>query len=198
MPCVGTIVRPAEVPFFLRLHGLWEGVIDLPPPPDPPFDIETFEPIALPGRPSANRSQTTMPSPVSTCASHPKASRNPPRRRFYPRPRLRLRPRRAPNPKLPLPKISKNKAWPSGEDRHAQQLPHERIHFIATADQPEISFPDARETPHSSFFIRISSFLRPSLPPDPLTPRRRSTFWPAPVRRARKQIPRSQLKPKYI
>ena len=69
MQCVGTIVRPAEVQFFLRLHGMWEGVIDLPPPPDPPFDIETFEPIAPPGRPSANRSQTTMPSRVSTCST---------------------------------------------------------------------------------------------------------------------------------
>ena len=48
MHCVGTIVRPGEVQFFLRLHGLWEGIIDLPPPPDPPFDIETFEPIAPP------------------------------------------------------------------------------------------------------------------------------------------------------
>ena len=48
MQCAGTIVRPGEVPFFLRLHGLWEGIIDIPPPPDPPFDIETFEPIAPP------------------------------------------------------------------------------------------------------------------------------------------------------
>ena len=71
MQCVGTIVRPAEVPFFLRLHGLWEGVIDFPPPPDPPF-----EPIAPPGRPSAHGSQTTMRSRVSTCstsASHPES-----------------------------------------------------------------------------------------------------------------------------
>ena len=30
---------------FLRLHGLWEGIIALPPPPDPPFDIETLEPL---------------------------------------------------------------------------------------------------------------------------------------------------------
>ncbi|HRE00073.1 MAG TPA: amidase family protein, partial [Ilumatobacteraceae bacterium] len=34
----------AEVEFFLRLHGLWEGVVALPPPPEPPFDIETMEP----------------------------------------------------------------------------------------------------------------------------------------------------------
>ena len=38
MQCIGTIVRAGEVQFFLRLHGLWEGVIDLPPPPDPPFE----------------------------------------------------------------------------------------------------------------------------------------------------------------
>ena len=42
------IVRPSEIQFFLRLHGLWEGVLDLPPPPDPPFDIEAFEPIEPP------------------------------------------------------------------------------------------------------------------------------------------------------
>ncbi|MCX6878671.1 MAG: hypothetical protein NTW21_33395 [Verrucomicrobia bacterium] len=33
---------------ILRLYGLWEGVIDIPPPPRPPFDIETFEPIEPP------------------------------------------------------------------------------------------------------------------------------------------------------
>ena len=130
--------------------------------------------------------------PVRPAPPIPKASRNPPRRRFHPRPRFRLTPRRAPHQKLPQPKISKNKAWPSGADGYAPQLPHGCIHFIATADQPEISFPDARETPHSSFFIRISSFLRPSLPPDPLTPRRRSPFWPSPVRRARKQFPNNR------
>jgi len=29
-------------------RGLWEGLVSLPPPPDPPFDIETFEPIDPP------------------------------------------------------------------------------------------------------------------------------------------------------
>jgi len=48
MQVVGTFFRREEIEFFLRLHGLWEGVIDLPPPPDPPFDIETFEPIEPP------------------------------------------------------------------------------------------------------------------------------------------------------
>jgi hypothetical protein len=26
--------------FLLRLYGLWEGIINIPPPPIPPFDIE--------------------------------------------------------------------------------------------------------------------------------------------------------------
>jgi len=37
---------------------------------------------------------------------------------------------------------------------------------------------------------RPLAFFRPSLPPYPLTPRRLSGFWPSPVRRAKKQIPR--------
>ena len=48
MKCAGTFFHPGEIEFFLRLRGLWEGVIDIPPPPDPPFDIETFEPIEPP------------------------------------------------------------------------------------------------------------------------------------------------------
>ncbi|MFT5471037.1 MAG: hypothetical protein ACI8UO_006170 [Verrucomicrobiales bacterium] len=41
----GKIVRREEIEFFLRLHGLWEGVIALPPPPEPPYDIESIESI---------------------------------------------------------------------------------------------------------------------------------------------------------
>ena len=48
MKVVDTFIRPGEIEFFLRLHGLWESAIDIPPPPDPPFDIETFEPIEPP------------------------------------------------------------------------------------------------------------------------------------------------------
>ena len=48
MKVVDTFLRPGEIEFFLRLHGLWEFVIDIPPPPDPPFDIETFEPVEPP------------------------------------------------------------------------------------------------------------------------------------------------------
>ncbi len=48
MKILGTMIRREEVEFFLRLHGLWEGLIALPPPPDPPFDIETLEPLNIP------------------------------------------------------------------------------------------------------------------------------------------------------
>ena len=48
MKVVDTFFRAGEIQFFLRLHGLWEGIIDIPPPPAPPFDIETFEPIEPP------------------------------------------------------------------------------------------------------------------------------------------------------
>jgi hypothetical protein len=45
---VETLTRPEAIEFFLRLHGLWEGLVKIPPPPDPPFDIDTFEPIDPP------------------------------------------------------------------------------------------------------------------------------------------------------
>jgi hypothetical protein len=42
------VLRREEVEFFLRLQGLWEGVVNLPRPPPPPFDIDTMEPIEPP------------------------------------------------------------------------------------------------------------------------------------------------------
>jgi len=48
MEVVGTLIRSEEVEFFLRLHGLWEGVTGLPPPPAPPYDIETMKPLDVP------------------------------------------------------------------------------------------------------------------------------------------------------
>jgi len=32
-----------EVEFFLRLHGLWEGMVNLPRPPPLPFEIESLQ-----------------------------------------------------------------------------------------------------------------------------------------------------------
>ena len=48
MKPVRTFLRREEIEFFLRLQGLWEGVIQLPRPPPPPFDIDTMEPIEPP------------------------------------------------------------------------------------------------------------------------------------------------------
>ena len=44
------VLRREEVEFFLRLHGLWEGVVHLPRPPPPPFDIENLQRIVPPWR----------------------------------------------------------------------------------------------------------------------------------------------------
>ncbi len=43
-----TISRSEEIKFFLRLLGLWVALISLPPPPEPPFYIDTFGPIHPP------------------------------------------------------------------------------------------------------------------------------------------------------
>jgi hypothetical protein len=40
MKPVRQVMRQGEIEFFLRLYGLWEGIIHLPRPPPPPFDIE--------------------------------------------------------------------------------------------------------------------------------------------------------------
>jgi hypothetical protein len=40
MKPVRKVIRREEIEFFLRLHGLWEGIVTLPRPPPPPFDIE--------------------------------------------------------------------------------------------------------------------------------------------------------------
>jgi len=48
MKVTGTMIRHEEIEFFLSLHGLWEGIITLPRPPPPPFDIATMEPIEPP------------------------------------------------------------------------------------------------------------------------------------------------------
>ncbi len=39
MELVGAVKRPEQIEFFLRLHGLWEGIIQLPRPPPPPQEF---------------------------------------------------------------------------------------------------------------------------------------------------------------
>jgi hypothetical protein len=48
MKPVRKVIHREEIEFFLRLHGLWEGIVMLPCPPPPPFDIHTMEPIEPP------------------------------------------------------------------------------------------------------------------------------------------------------
>ncbi|HUF60727.1 MAG TPA: hypothetical protein VMN36_01515 [Verrucomicrobiales bacterium] len=48
------VTQSEAIEVYLRLHRLWEGIVSLPPPPAPPFDIETLEPLdhlASPGAP---------------------------------------------------------------------------------------------------------------------------------------------------
>ena len=51
MKVMRPMLKPGEVEFFLKLHGLWEGLVRLPRPPPPPFDIETLRRIEPPWQP---------------------------------------------------------------------------------------------------------------------------------------------------
>lgn len=42
----GKMLRREEIEFFLRLHGLWEGIISLAPPSF--YDVESLEPLDVP------------------------------------------------------------------------------------------------------------------------------------------------------
>ena len=70
MKVIDNLIRPEEVEFFLRLLGLWEGVIALPPPPRPPFDIETMEPLHIPKKPDWTEDTESL-SPDSWTDSEP-------------------------------------------------------------------------------------------------------------------------------
>jgi len=63
MKRVETIGRPGEVEFFLRLLGLWEALISLPPPPEP---LKHSSPSNLPGRPFVPGFRRTMTRPQPT------------------------------------------------------------------------------------------------------------------------------------
>ena len=45
MKVIDNLIRPKEVEFFLLLLDLWEGAIAMPPPPRPPFGIESVDPL---------------------------------------------------------------------------------------------------------------------------------------------------------
>jgi len=70
MKVIDNLIRPEEVEFFLRLLGLWEGVIALPPPTRPPFDIETMEPLHIPKKPDWTEDTESL-SPDSWTDSEP-------------------------------------------------------------------------------------------------------------------------------
>ena len=86
---IQTIVRPEEIQFFLRLLGLWEALISLPPPPEPPFDVEKRRGIggvldageagARRVSPPCGAGESNLRTHPPTLASHPRL--DPSRRR---------------------------------------------------------------------------------------------------------------------
>ena len=75
MKIMRPVLRREEVEIFLRLHWLWEGVVNLPRPPPPPFDIENLQRIEPLGELSRNGSPTTNPtSTVSTIPGQSKSA----------------------------------------------------------------------------------------------------------------------------
>jgi len=101
-----------------------------------------------------------------------RAGRVPPRRRQLPRPRSRLRPWRAPHQKLPLPKIPKIALGPAERTALLRRNPTSAALSLRPQIRRKSPVLAVRETPHSSFFIGLSAFLRPR------TPRPRSPFSP--------------------
>jgi|GEM_PF-4103429 len=43
---VESITRPEAIEFFLRLHSLREALVNIPPPPDPPYDMGASPKVA--------------------------------------------------------------------------------------------------------------------------------------------------------
>ena len=70
---VDTFHRSGEIEFFLRLLGLWEGIIDIPPPPTHPSTSRRSSPLNRRGKPSENGSPTTMQIPPATFLIKPPA-----------------------------------------------------------------------------------------------------------------------------
>ena len=70
MKIMRPVLRREEVEIFLRLHGLWEGVVNLPRPPPPPFDIENLQRIEPPWR--AIKEWIPDDEPDLDCFNHPR------------------------------------------------------------------------------------------------------------------------------
>ncbi|MFT5109366.1 MAG: hypothetical protein ACI9UA_005013 [Pseudoalteromonas tetraodonis] len=66
MKVTGTMIRREEVEFFLRLHGLWQGIIHLPRPPPPfsPSPIPSTAPSSAPRKKQIPRSLSDLPAPA--------------------------------------------------------------------------------------------------------------------------------------
>jgi hypothetical protein len=70
MKVADKVLRPEEIEFFLKLHNLWEGILAIPPPPDPPFDVESMEPIRTPPEYCWWKPETSDPSQFELQAPH--------------------------------------------------------------------------------------------------------------------------------
>ena len=174
MQCVGTIVRRGEIQFFSASAASGRASLTSRRHPIRPSTSTPSNPSNRRGRPSGNGFPTTMRSQAATCSTSTPTPASRSRSPAKTVPSSSSIPADATESNAPD-KTASEKAWHSGGDSHASEVPDERIHFIASADQPEISFPGPRKTSHASFFIRISAFLHRSLPPDHLTPQRWST-----------------------
>ena len=75
MKIMRPVLRREEVEIFLRLHGLWEGVVNLPRPPPPPFDIENLQRIEPPWR--AIKEWIPDDEPDLDCFNHPRNPNQP-------------------------------------------------------------------------------------------------------------------------
>ncbi len=67
MKPIRKVIRPGELEFFLRLHGLWEGLIHLARHRHPSTSTP-WSPSRRPGRPSKNGSPTTNPTSTGSTA----------------------------------------------------------------------------------------------------------------------------------
>ncbi len=99
-------------------------------------------------------------------------------------------------PAQPPPSLTAHHCQESTPDPFLLEMHHESRLSHPPASQTRRE--TARGSPHSSFHIRISSFSRPSLPPDPLTPRPRATPIANSTRPPQKQFPSSHTRSPFV